>query len=139
MVEAPQRNDAAKSIHLPLSKRFPSSRHALKHGRDRKHNLQFSPNNVHVIAFDHVGRNITHVDRQALSHTQLQCWSIRQQSIETYELKLIQPLIATGYFPAYTNVTVSARAAPFARTTRAAEANIAPQSRRPAPHMRAEN
>jgi hypothetical protein len=102
---------------------------------DRHGERKFAHHDLHVPVDNFVSGDFTHPQRK-LTHTRLQCSTIRQEAIGTHRFKLSQPINVYGYFVPHTDVT-AARVSPVARVTRA-DSPRCPWTVSPLPQPRAE-
>src|SRR5437868_13079446 len=67
---SPEADDLAvvERFQLPLGDLLSGTRHSSQHDTDGKNNLQFSPDDVHVVALDGVFGHLAHVNREAPPH-----------------------------------------------------------------------
>src|SRR5205823_916311 len=71
---SPEADDLAvvERFQLPLGDLLSGTRHSSQHDTDGKNNLQFSPDDVHVVALDGVFGHLAHVNREAPPHAHYQ-------------------------------------------------------------------
>jgi hypothetical protein len=97
---------------------------------DRHGERKFAHHDLHVPVDNFVSGDFTHPQRK-LTHTRLQCSTIRQEAIGTHRFKLSQPINVYGYFVPHTAVTASAGQTPLPLVTRRSRCPQWPAAGRP--------